>query len=151
MESVFFFDLTLLVFFFKQRTAYELRISDWSSDVCSSDLHVAAVGVALDLAEPAAPARRVVRAAAAVEPGGHRMAAAEVGDARQEAGFEGLPRRLGRQHAPERGAIERQRRGEARPAGLPSGAALLPVVVHLLPVCGRQPAPPAGAVDNVSV
>src|SRR3546814_7302146 len=25
-------------FFFKQRTAYELRISDWSSDVCSSDL-----------------------------------------------------------------------------------------------------------------
>src|SRR3546814_4622103 len=25
-------------FFFKQKTAYELRISDWSSDVCSSDL-----------------------------------------------------------------------------------------------------------------
>src|SRR3546814_7323969 len=25
-------------FFFKQRTSYELRISDWSSDVCSSDL-----------------------------------------------------------------------------------------------------------------
>src|SRR3546814_14608888 len=30
----------LLVFFFKQKTAYEMRISDWSSDVCSSDLHV---------------------------------------------------------------------------------------------------------------
>src|SRR3546814_10342702 len=32
------------VFFFKQKTAYEMRISDWSSDVCSSDLqqeHVA--------------------------------------------------------------------------------------------------------------
>src|SRR3546814_10640432 len=28
-------------FFFKQKTAYELRISDWSSDVCSSDLAVA--------------------------------------------------------------------------------------------------------------
>src|SRR3546814_8513914 len=28
----------LLVFFFKQKTAYEMRISDWSSDVCSSDL-----------------------------------------------------------------------------------------------------------------
>src|SRR3546814_15655475 len=28
-----------LVFFFKQKTAYEMRISDWSSDVCSSDLH----------------------------------------------------------------------------------------------------------------
>src|SRR3546814_8178277 len=31
------------VFFFKQKTAYEMRISDWSSDVCSSDLsHLAA-------------------------------------------------------------------------------------------------------------
>src|SRR3546814_1074839 len=28
-----------LFFFFKQKTAYEMRISDWSSDVCSSDLH----------------------------------------------------------------------------------------------------------------
>src|SRR3546814_2492773 len=27
-----------LLFFFKQKSAYELRISDWSSDVCSSDL-----------------------------------------------------------------------------------------------------------------
>src|SRR3546814_13191624 len=30
--------LSLLLFFFKQKTAYEMRISDWSSDVCSSDL-----------------------------------------------------------------------------------------------------------------
>src|SRR3546814_2355522 len=29
------------MFFFKQKTAYEMRISDWSSDVCSSDLTVA--------------------------------------------------------------------------------------------------------------
>src|SRR3546814_2629047 len=28
-------------FFFKQKTAYEMRISDWSSDVCSSDLPAA--------------------------------------------------------------------------------------------------------------
>src|SRR3546814_3629954 len=28
------------LFFFKQKTAYELRISDWSSDVCSSDLRL---------------------------------------------------------------------------------------------------------------
>src|SRR3546814_8398074 len=28
----------LILFFFKQKTAYEVRISDWSSDVCSSDL-----------------------------------------------------------------------------------------------------------------
>src|SRR3546814_16176338 len=30
--------LYVFVFFFKQKTAYEMRISDWSSDVCSSDL-----------------------------------------------------------------------------------------------------------------
>src|SRR3546814_2200571 len=29
-----------VVFFFKQKTAYEMRISDWSSDVCSSDLRI---------------------------------------------------------------------------------------------------------------
>src|SRR3546814_356388 len=28
-----------MFFFFKQKTAYDMRISDWSSDVCSSDLH----------------------------------------------------------------------------------------------------------------
>src|SRR3546814_8899253 len=30
--------LVCFFFFFKQKTAYEMRISDWSSDVCSSDL-----------------------------------------------------------------------------------------------------------------
>src|SRR3546814_6274551 len=30
--------VSVFVFFFKQKTAYEMRISDWSSDVCSSDL-----------------------------------------------------------------------------------------------------------------
>src|SRR3546814_10432720 len=37
-----FFRLVLVMwfcFFLKQKTAYEMRISDWSSDVCSSDLH----------------------------------------------------------------------------------------------------------------
>src|SRR3546814_7006302 len=32
------FELMFCVCFFKQKTAYEMRISDWSSDVCSSDL-----------------------------------------------------------------------------------------------------------------
>src|SRR3546814_20458447 len=32
------FRIVFLFFFFKQKTAYEMRISDWSSDVCSSDL-----------------------------------------------------------------------------------------------------------------
>src|SRR3546814_10183783 len=35
--------LCLLFFFFKQKTAYEMRISDWSSDVCSSDLRTSPV------------------------------------------------------------------------------------------------------------
>src|SRR3546814_2040374 len=40
----------LRFFFFKQKTAYEVRISDWSSDVCSSDL---AVDEIVDVAERA--------------------------------------------------------------------------------------------------
>src|SRR3546814_8112593 len=35
----------MLFFFFKQKTAYEMRISDWSSDVCSSDLVVRPLAV----------------------------------------------------------------------------------------------------------
>src|SRR3546814_2380963 len=34
----FVFLFLFVFFFFKQKTAYEMRISDWSSDVCSSDL-----------------------------------------------------------------------------------------------------------------
>src|SRR3546814_16687663 len=34
----------LIFFFFKQKTAYEMRISDWSSDVCSSDLRNGVAG-----------------------------------------------------------------------------------------------------------
>src|SRR3546814_9589534 len=34
----FIYGVELEFFFFKQKTAYEVRISDWSSDVCSSDL-----------------------------------------------------------------------------------------------------------------
>src|SRR3546814_1213321 len=36
----FFSSYLFVFFFFKQKTAYEMRISDWSSDVCSSDLEV---------------------------------------------------------------------------------------------------------------
>src|SRR3546814_12605517 len=38
MYIAYFVVCILFVFFFKQKTAYEMRISDWSSDVCSSDL-----------------------------------------------------------------------------------------------------------------
>src|SRR3546814_5832970 len=47
------------VFFFKQKTAYEMRISDWSSDVCSSDLRYESQG-----RFSAAPSRRVPASAA---------------------------------------------------------------------------------------
>src|SRR3546814_9601713 len=36
--AVTILSVKLVIFFFKQKTAYEMRISDWSSDVCSSDL-----------------------------------------------------------------------------------------------------------------
>src|SRR3546814_6219889 len=37
----------LMFFFFKQKTAYDMRISDWSSDVCSSDLIAGSVSLKL--------------------------------------------------------------------------------------------------------
>src|SRR3546814_6197943 len=43
--------LFIYFFFFKQKTAYEMRISDWSSDVCSSDL---LVDLGIGHAQPAA-------------------------------------------------------------------------------------------------
>src|SRR3546814_3449176 len=42
----YLFDFIRLFFFFKQKTAYEMRISDWSSDVCSSDLTPVAIAAA---------------------------------------------------------------------------------------------------------
>src|SRR3546814_5383147 len=49
------------VCFFKQKTAYEMRISDWSSDVCSSDLadRAAGEGAHRSRADGPAPERRM--------------------------------------------------------------------------------------------
>src|SRR3546814_11162855 len=41
----------MLVFFCKQKTAYEMRISDWSSDVCSSDLGLSGPRTAANLTQ----------------------------------------------------------------------------------------------------
>src|SRR3546814_1116562 len=52
MCRVLFLDMLFLLlffFFFKQKTAYEMRISDWSSDVCSSDLLECFIAVAEEL------------------------------------------------------------------------------------------------------
>src|SRR3546814_3998618 len=58
-----------LFFFFKQKTAYELRISDWSSDVCSSDLDAGGEAV---LTAPDLPSGsdRIWAALTAVDPDG---------------------------------------------------------------------------------
>src|SRR3546814_4130010 len=47
MLLLFVLSFFFVFFFFKQKTAYEMRISDWSSDVCSSDL--------VESAQPLAP------------------------------------------------------------------------------------------------
>src|SRR3546814_9899327 len=65
-------------FFFKQKTAYEMRISDWSSDVCSSDL--SCQGVVLRMS------------AQHTHPGGHDgQGTAQVVQAAQGAGLRGPP------------------------------------------------------------
>src|SRR3546814_13778078 len=63
--------LIVFFFFFKQKTAYEMRISDWSSDVCSSDLaalEIVACRIAQDGRELALAARLTL-----MDPG-HRLA-----------------------------------------------------------------------------
>src|SRR3546814_13418269 len=77
-----------VIFFFKQKTAYEMRISDWSSDVCSSDLQVRRRGGAEDggvggdrrHAETILDGLPGVRAAACVGAGYHARLRADLGD-----------------------------------------------------------------------
>src|SRR3546814_3779992 len=58
-------------FFFKQNTAYDVRISDWSSDVCSSDLVPGKVGRQLD--ERAAKIKRELDEAEALHREAHHL------------------------------------------------------------------------------
>src|SRR3546814_6140886 len=77
----------MLFFFFKQKTAYEMRISDWSSDVCSSDLvHADLVGppgLEVDVEQRGVPERldRLVV----------RDAVTSAGDDRELVGAGGVP------------------------------------------------------------
>src|SRR3546814_6536893 len=68
------FGIFCFVFFFKQKTAYEMRISDWSSDVCSSDL----------LLDGAVDFRRTEPEAVAID-GGIRAAVDDRAAARRDA------------------------------------------------------------------
>src|SRR3546814_3416828 len=80
----FLFVLYVMFCFFKQKTAYEMRISDWSSDVCSSDLRRrrrarrAAADLSLPrarLSHPAAEPSRLFLSAGRACCGSHRAAA----------------------------------------------------------------------------
>src|SRR3546814_6320142 len=73
--------LVVIVVFFKQKTAYDMRISDWSSDVCSSDLFLDGIRSSSTGQDGPAPAardrrgrphfrRRAGRESASVEHGG---------------------------------------------------------------------------------
>src|SRR3546814_7734416 len=100
-----------MFFFCKQKTAYELRISDWSSDVCSSDL-VAFDQGALDRAEKGACGgdRRAVGAARAVSDDARQSADVDAERDRAAQARIGKQRVLDlEQHAIE---IERRRRGQ---------------------------------------
>src|SRR3546814_1348615 len=69
-----------VVFFFKQKTAYEMRISDWSSDVCSSDLFCSTVGSRQIVVGDAAEAERQIGDQML---GGEHFQDGQIGDGRQ--------------------------------------------------------------------
>src|SRR3546814_331634 len=87
--------MLFVFFFFKQKTAYEMRISDWSSDVCSSDLAALQRAARRDeLRRPAARAPAVRRPAQTRDPLLQRAAFGETGP--DGLGAAALPvRRLG--------------------------------------------------------
>src|SRR3546814_5503085 len=91
-------------FFFKQKTAYEMRISDWSSDVCSSDLLLLAAATMLVMGAPVSaqetPDFEAIRSVdtdiAAI---GYRLATANAPLCdRQESGLGLLLHKIGREH-----------------------------------------------------
>src|SRR3546814_18531178 len=94
----------MLFFFFKQKTAYEMRISDWSSDVCSSDLARLARAAALhQVAQQAQHAARSRPAVIAASRGAHAPAlcriasgrAAPLGRIQAVGGVQAAPGKLG--------------------------------------------------------
>src|SRR3546814_20778556 len=99
-------------FFFKQKTAYELRISDWSSDVCSSDLRrwrTAPARVRADQPSAAGAGAAARPAAAAPVAGDPRLPRRNVAAAATAAGRRARPRAGART-----GAADRLRRAPAQ-------------------------------------
>src|SRR3546814_3579077 len=122
------FYVFVFFFFFKQKTAYEMRISDWSSDVCSSDLRrikLGDVGRALGAGELRAKAdvgdRRILDAAAPAEHGADPVDII-IGDARRRIDAEQIgARRVAEQrHADLAIALKRLDRSEEHTSELQS-------------------------------
>src|SRR3546814_16218629 len=109
-----------VVFFFKQKTAYEMRISDWSSDVCSSDL---AARLAAALEEAVGDQRILANARHGAAGAAHadrpiledRMIVAGAGRATHEGDVAAQPEELGSQAGDE--ATARVKAGDARFVG----------------------------------
>src|SRR5436190_489176 len=101
----------------------------------------------LDLAEPAAPARRLAGLAGAGEVGGNRVTAAGAAQFRLEPFLVDIAGRLGRQDLAERRAEQAHRRAEARPGGFEEGAAFAHVTDNIFDIGLRDNAAPAIAVE----
>src|SRR3546814_2129791 len=118
-------DSVCFVFFFKQKTAYEMRISDWSSDVCSTDL--LGQQARLRLAEAHGLAAAALHLAHEEDPHADQQQHGQPGD--QQAGEEGVV--LDRLHGEVHAAIAQGRhqavevigraRGEGAPIGVDAG------------------------------
>src|SRR3546814_8959275 len=101
--------LFVFVFFFKQKTAYELRISDWSSDVCSSDLRRSG-WCACDTSDRWSPASSARRTSEAIANGEHRHPRREDRPAQPPATGKGRHRQAAQPI--ERAAVSRDRVAE---------------------------------------
>src|SRR3546814_3838825 len=91
----------VIIFMFKQKTAYEMRISDWSSDVCSSDLHdaelVVVVRVVGVVAEAVVLLLRVVQHETELDALARQLAVGQAAHAGQHGGDRSEERRVGKE------------------------------------------------------
>src|SRR3546814_1500798 len=118
----------LFVFFFKQKTAYEMRISDWSSALCSSDLEPAPRAAALSQPQPPERKRHPHRAGQSARHPRHAALPpkhpAEAYGGEQHRHCEDVAERLhpraGLRHArPQSGDIGKREEGQGQPKSQP--------------------------------
>src|SRR3546814_18438627 len=121
-----------MFFFFKQKTAYEMRISDWSSDVCSSDLDRGGVREQRDaLAFERSQKRRVGEQAVDTEVNSHAASGAPSVSAKKSGGWKsGLPGGCASAHK----------------LLVPSSSSISAVSAHFAPLSGKIP----GSARNAS-